>query len=185
MHRQLQAVVDEFASAERRLDALLQDLPADRWARRSDPARWSVAECIAHLNMTSQAFLPRLREAVARARALQRPAPARYRRDPMGWLLWKIMPPPVRMRVKTTAAFVPGANLPRDEVVAEFRRLQADQIACVRDADGLPISEVRVPSPFRETVTYNVFSALTILPRHQHRHLWQAEQVWASAVPRN
>ncbi len=25
---------------------------------------------------------------------------------------------------------------------------------------------------------YNLFACLTILPRHQHRHLWQAEQAW-------
>jgi hypothetical protein len=27
-------------------------------------------------------------------------------------------------------------------------------------------------------LTYNLFACLTILPRHQHRHFWQAEQAW-------
>jgi hypothetical protein len=179
MHPQLQVVIDEFESAERRFEAVVQAVPADRWAQRADPDRWSVAECIVHLNLTSRAFLPLMRDALARARALGTAAPARYRRDPFGWLLWKTMPPPVRMRVKTTAAFVPTANEPRDAVVAEFRRLQAEQIASVRDADGLPLGRVRIPSPFRSSVRYNLYSALTILPAHQHRHLWQAEQIWA------
>src|SRR5688572_1558736 len=154
MHPQLQTIVDEFESAERRFDALVGAVPADRWPQRSDPDRWSVAECIAHLNLTSAVFLPRLRDGLSRARALQRPAPAHYRRDPLGWMLWKIMPPPVRMRVKTTPAFVPSAELPRDQIVGEFRRLQAEQISCVREAHGLPLGDVRVPSPFRESVTY-------------------------------
>jgi hypothetical protein len=35
-----------------------------------------------------------------------------------------------------------------------------------------------VQSPFNEKVKYNLYSCLTILPPHQHRHLWQAEQIW-------
>jgi len=27
-------------------------------------------------------------------------------------------------------------------------------------------------------VRYNLYACFTILPRHQHRHLWQAERVW-------
>jgi hypothetical protein len=34
---------------------------------------------------------------------------------------------------------------------------------------------VRVRSPFTDRVTYDVYSALLLLPRHQHRHLQQAE----------
>jgi hypothetical protein len=34
-------------------------------------------------------------------------------------------------------------------------------------------------SPFAPGVRYNLYSTLSILPRHQERHLWQAEQVHA------
>jgi len=37
---------------------------------------------------------------------------------------------------------------------------------------------VRVTSPFNARVRYNLYACFTILPRHQHRHLWQAERVW-------
>jgi hypothetical protein len=40
---------------------------------------------------------------------------------------------------------------------------------------------VKIGSPFNTRVKYNVFSALSVLPRHQHRHLWQAEQTLAAA----
>ena len=48
----------------------------------------------------------------------------------------------------------------------------------MRDAEGLAIDRVRIPSPFNPRIQYNAWSALVIIPRHQHRHLWQAEQVW-------
>jgi hypothetical protein len=142
---------------------------------------------MAHLNLTSRAYVPLLRDALERARALGRrsgaAAPTRYRRDPIGWLIWRTMGPPVRFgRLRTTAPFVPEGDLPRDEVIAEFDRLRAEQVACVREADGLPIDQVRITSAFNARLHYNLFACLTILPRHQHRHLWQAERVWGTAT---
>jgi hypothetical protein len=86
--------------------------------------------------------------------------------------------PPVRVRTKTTAPFVPAADTPKAQLVGEFGRLQAEQVARVRVADEVPIDRVRITSPFDPRVKYNLYACLTILPRHQHRHLWQAEQAW-------
>jgi hypothetical protein len=131
---------------------------------------------VAHLNLTADAMLPLIRKGFEEARRLQRPPGARYRRDILGWLLWRSISTPGRFKSKTTAAFVPSADRPAEEIMAEFERLQADQIAVARQAEGLPIDHVKIVSPFNASVRYNVFSALSILSRHQHRHLWQAEQ---------
>ncbi|HET7618341.1 MAG TPA: DinB family protein [Gemmatimonadaceae bacterium] len=184
MHPQLQEIVDDFEAARRRLHALAGRVPEDVWARRPGPDRWSAAECVAHLNITTEAFRPLVREALARARDVGGPAPARYRRDPTGWLLWKILPPPARMKVKTGAAFVPGSVAPRDQLIASFDRLQDEQIAWVREADGLRIDAVKLPSPFSARAKYNLFACFGILPRHQHRHLWQAEQASGASMDR-
>jgi len=179
LHPQLEAVRAEFVSAQGRLHQLIRSVPRAVWNQRPDPARWSVAECVGHLNLTAIAYLPLLRDALERARRLSRPAPKRYRRDPIGWILWRTQGPPVRHRLKTIAAFVPGANQLPAELIAEFDRLQDAQISCVREADGLPLGRIWIRSPFDPRIRYNTYSCLTILPRHQHRHLWQAEQVWA------
>ncbi|HEV2750909.1 MAG TPA: DinB family protein [Gemmatimonadales bacterium] len=179
MHPQLQAIADEYRDAQKRLRELARAIPAERWGRRSDPNRWSVAECVAHLNLTSNAYLPPLGEALERARGLQVPAPPRYRRDPVGWLLWSIMGPPVRVRTQTIARFLPSSVAPPSVLIEEFDRLQAAQLKCLAEADALPLTRVRVTSPFNARVRYNLNACFTILPRHQHRHLWQAEQVWA------
>jgi DinB family protein len=181
MHEQLQAIVDEFDSAGTHLYFLGNTVPLDGWRRRPEPGRWSVGECVAHLNLTSLAYLPILDEALAEARRLSGPArvfQGRYRRDVAGWFLWKTMGPPVRVRVKTTAAFVPAGSEAPIQLIAEFERLQAEQIARVRNADGLPIDRIKIASPFNARVKYNLYACLTMLPRHQHRHLWQAEQAW-------
>ena len=69
MHRQLQDVVEEFKAAEERLHGLMRRVPEARWRLRSDPARWSMAECVEHLNLTSKAYLPLIQAALERGRA--------------------------------------------------------------------------------------------------------------------
>jgi hypothetical protein len=64
MHPQLQLVADEFAAAQERLHTLAVSMPEEWWAKRADPARWSVGECVAHLNLTAEAYLS-LRSALA------------------------------------------------------------------------------------------------------------------------
>jgi len=178
MRSELEAIVGEFESARDRLHALAQRVPDERWTQRPDPARWSIAECIAHLNLTSTAYLPLLRDGIVRAQGSKDQARARYRRDPIGWLLWKVAGPPVRLRVKTTPPFVPAAADPPGQLIAEFDRLQTAQVTVTRDADGLPVDRIKIASPFDARLKYSLYAALTILPRHQHRHLWQAERVW-------
>ncbi len=67
--------------------------------------------------------------------------------------------------------------------MADFERLQADVIDCVSAANGLPIDRVKLVSPFDTRVRYNLYAALTLVPRHQHRHLLQAERAAGVAVP--
>jgi hypothetical protein len=177
MHPQLEAIVAEFREGSDRVHRLADAIAADEWGRRPGPEAWSVGECIAHLNLTTVAFRPLVEKALDEARRLPKgPAPRRYSRGLIGGLLWRALSRPGRFKTKTAAAFVPGDAGSREEAVQEFDRLQDEQVRWVRAADGLPISAVRLVSPFDRRVRYNLFAALSILATHQHRHLSQAEE---------
>lgn len=183
MHPQLEAVVAALESAGTRLHRLVDQLPDARWNSRPRPDRWSAAECIEHLNLTSRAYLPLLRRALESAPSSRRDTKRRYRRDFLGWLFSTMVGPMPRLgktvfgRVKTTPDFVPHpqATTGRGQVVAEFDRLQSELIAITRQADGFPLEEMMIVSPFGGKIRYNFYSALRILPRHEERHLGQAE----------
>jgi hypothetical protein len=177
MHPQLREIEDEFRSAGERLHRLAERVPAERWSERPAPGSWSVAECVEHLNLTSRAVLPRVREAVEQLRREGGAAPARFRRGFLGWLIWRASQPTTRMKSKTGPEFDPPSTPPPAELVAEFDRLQEEQLAVLRSADGLPLQRVKVASPFGP-ISYNAFAALSILSVHQLRHLLQAERVW-------
>lgn len=180
MHPQLEAVIAEFESARQRLHELAGRAPAGAWVRRADPQRWSMGECVAHLNLTSKAFLPLVEAALAEGRALPRRTTGRYRRNFTGWLLWRLSGPAPRQRVKTAAPFIPSGQQPVTQLLAEFDAWHQRQLEYTRAADGLALEKLHIVSPFNARVKYNLYACLTILPRHEHRHVWQAEQVWAA-----
>ncbi|HOC19697.1 MAG TPA: DinB family protein [Vicinamibacterales bacterium] len=177
MHPQLDAIVAEFRDGSDRLHRLADAIPGDEWGRRPRPEAWSVGECVAHLNLTTAAFRPLVEKALNEARRMPKGrVPRRYSRGLIGGLLWRALSRPGRFKTKTAAAFVPGGAGSLQETMQEFDRLQDEQIGWVRAADGLPITAVRLVSPFDRRVRYNLFAALSILAAHQHRHLAQAEE---------
>lgn len=175
MQPQLEALASDFKSAGRRVDALAARLDESAWRKRPGPERWSPIECVAHLNLTSHAMLPLIRSGTAEARSSGRPAPDRYRRDFRGWLIWYGVKTPGRFRTRTPASFVPSAERPVRDVLDEFERMRTEQVACAAAADGLAIDRVFIASPFDQRMRYSVYSALTVLAAHEHRHLVQAE----------
>jgi hypothetical protein len=174
---QLRALEVEFDEVQTRAHRLVNGLSEADWTRRSDPARWSIGEQILHLNLTSRAYLPRLREGLARARERGLRGKGRYRRDFLGWLLCKMVEPPVRLKVKTTAPFVPQDLRPKEEAMRDFDALQDELRAFLQEADGWAIDRVDFVSPFDPRLKYNQYSALRATTAHQRHHLWLGERV--------
>jgi hypothetical protein len=184
LHPQLDAVVSQLEAAQHRLHQLEARTPDAVWGKRARPGSWAIGECVAHLNLTSKAYIPLLRSALESDPRTHRP-PLRYRMDPMGWLLYWSMGELPRFagirfgRFKTSAAFVPATTLDREMVVAEFNTLQHELVMLTHRAEHHAIDKLRIVSPFNSRVAYSVYSCLAMLPRHQHRHLAQAEDVWS------
>jgi hypothetical protein len=182
MQRQLAAISESLESAQSRLRSLSDRISEKDWSRKPGPEQWSAANCVEHLNHTSEAYLPLLRDALAEARELGGSARTlHYSRDALGWFMSMMIGPMRHIgkfrigRVKTTSDFVPRGAKSRDQLLSDFVRLQAELLTIVRNAEGLPIDRVKVVSPFGGKMRYNAYSALVIVARHQHRHLDQAE----------
>jgi hypothetical protein len=182
MQKQLRAVSDSLESAQSRLRRLSDKISDADWRKRPGPNRWSAAECIEHLNLTSKAYVPLLRDAIARAKKIGGAPRKHYRRDPLGWFMSMMIGPLRHLgkfrigRIKTTPKFVPRTERSRSEILSDFVRLQGELAALIRSGDQLPLDRVKIVSPFGERMKYSAYSALVIVARHQHRHLQQAEE---------
>ncbi|HEX7709191.1 MAG TPA: DinB family protein [Thermoanaerobaculia bacterium] len=175
----IDAVEEELKVATRRAWALVQSTDGRLFTVRPDPSSWSAAECLAHLSISTEQFLPRLEATIERARASGRSGRT-PRMDVIGKVLRWFLEPPIRSRVKTTAPFVPRSTRAKAEAFGEFAALQDRLLILLTAARGLDLRKPRLVSPFDPRVRYNAFSAFRILAAHQRRHLWQAEQAVAS-----
>ena len=124
--RQVEAIKSDAA-------ALVNGLDDDRFNRQAGPQRWSVGQCLEHLNITHQAMLPRMREAAAWVRASGRRAVGPTRHGfLMRWFISDMEPPPKR-RYRTGSGFVPPSTLARGAVLAEFTRLHDDLLRLLQE----------------------------------------------------
>lgn len=176
---QLQAVVEELEEARSRARRLAEGLDPAIWGMRPGPERWSIAEQIIHLNLTSKAYVPVIEEALRRGREQGRTGPGPFRRDFIGWLLGRMIEPPVRVKTKTTAPFVPAAVEPAEAVMRGFDRCQDELVGLLRQAEGLALSRIQITSPFDSRVRYNLYSGFRLLAAHQRHHLWIGERIQA------
>jgi hypothetical protein len=182
LQKQLAAIAESLESAQSHLRRFTDKLQEADWNKKPATNQWSAAECVEHLNLTSRAYIPLLRDALAKAGEVRREPTKHYRHDALGWFLSKMFGPLRHLgkiklvRVKTTPAFEPQPGRSRTEILSDFVRLQTELISITRSADGRPIDEVKIVSPFGGRMKYNAYSALDIVSRHQHRHLEQAEE---------
>ena len=137
-----------------------------------------MAQCLDHLAQTTNAFIPAISSAIARAprlttnRALRTGALAR--------LFIRNLKPPYRLRFKVLAPLVPRQH-DFNSAWGAFEESQAQLAKTIRSAAGLAIDQVRVESPVYARFSYNVYGALRMLTAHERRHLWQIEQILKAA----
>lgn len=176
---QLSALKQQLIEARERAHRLCEGLTYETWAARPTAGGWSIAECLMHLNITTERFLPLIDEAVrhGRARALTGPGP--YSLGVVGWVLARALEPPYRLRTRTPPSFAAARVEAIPEVLARFDYLQQELLTRMDAAAGLALNRLRVTSPLDGRVKYNLMATFTIIPTHQRRHLWQAEQVKA------
>jgi hypothetical protein len=167
----------QLEAASARAQEIAADLSPALLGRRPDPGAWSVAECLAHLSLTADAYLPAIREALAggRRRQLVRTGGASFRIEFTARMLAWWLEPPYRMKSRTTAAFVPGVERPED-ALSDFLVRQRQLLDLLAEAEGLALDRLEIESPFAKRLRYNVYAAFLLVAVHERRHLWQAGQ---------
>lgn len=173
---QLAQVKEELLLARERARVLCKGLDEARWASRPSPAQWSVGECLTHLDITSEQFIPLLDQAIRDGRARKVEGPPPFGLGLVGWALLKFIEPPYKMKTKTAPAFEPARLESMAATLDRFAYLQQEVQARIDRSAGLALDRLTLISPFDRRVKYNLYAAFRLIAAHQRRHLWQAEQ---------
>jgi DinB superfamily len=144
------------------------------------PERWSIGQCIDHLNATARVYLPVLDEGIAEAMRRGLYAPGPYSYNWIGRVLVFLNQPTTRIRTKAPTSFYPALNRSRQEIMAAFRAYQVQYVDRLRQANGLDLARARVSSLVVHWLPMPLGSAFACLIAHERRHLVQAQRVLAA-----
>lgn len=179
-----QSLAPDLAECLRQLEAIDTDaaklaagLTEDQFHWAPASSRWSIAQCVAHLVITGQQYLPILDRTIEHARAsgLLSSGPFRYGFIER-WLIGATEPPP-RIRLRTPESARPRNDQPLAAVMADFQTAQAELKKRLRAADGVDLARAKVTSPFVKALKMGLGPCFSFLAAHERRHLWQAWQV--------
>jgi hypothetical protein len=176
---QLQRYEKCYLEACERARSLITPLTDAQFNWKPGPKRWSVGECLYHVNIISDGYMPVLRDAV---RTADRGASGPFR---YGWLSRKFIAavtpgtPPVSTAgsMKPPSAKPLRSDLDSDETLRRFDEFMVAFAALVREAEGVDLARVKVRSPFLFLLRLPIGAFLEALGLHAHRHLDQATQV--------
>jgi len=176
---ELQEYLRQIDAVKREGQALVSGLSQAQLNWRPGPERWSIAECLVHLNIAVTKTLPAFDRAIerARSRGLVGRGPFHYSWF-ANWMVRSMEPPPKR-RMKTFKIFLvpPGATHSAGQVLPEFLRVRDQLAERVRQADGLDLRRPRVVSPVTPLLRMPLGAYFAFVIAHDRRHLWRARQV--------
>jgi hypothetical protein len=180
MQDELSAMLQQVESAKAEGRALVAGLTHEQFNWRPAPNRWSVGECLDHLNTIRKIF-PAIDHTIEEAerRGLKSTGPFRY-----GWwsrMVVRSMEPPPWFRMRTFPMLFPASTpLASTDVLRDFVDLREQFARRIRRAEGLDLQRAIVQSPVSRFVRLPLGAYFAFLLAHDRRHLWQARQVVAA-----
>jgi hypothetical protein len=173
-------LIDELDTTDRRLNGLARGLSAEQLNWKPADDVWSVGQCLQHLYITNEVYLP----AIATALDDRQPSPVKDITP--GWFgRWFIRtyiePSSQRQRARAPRKIAPASQVDPSVLNLLLRSNNAAR-DLVRRAGAYDINRVRFRNPLAPLVRFTVGTGLEIVWRHQRRHLLQAERIKQTAA---
>jgi len=171
----VQSVSRDIADSRRRAQALIDSVSADQLMRRPDPGKWSIAECLAHLNITAEIVQKFMARGIEQAKREKKFGEGPFSIGPKGRLMVWIAEPPPKFRIRAPKNVRPPAVIgDPSQILPVFMKAQDEWERLMREQEGLDLAKIKVgQGAFRVRLA----AALPWMMAHQRRHLLQAEKV--------
>jgi DinB family protein len=171
----VQSVSHDIADSRRRAQALMDVISADQLMRRPDPGKWSIAECLAHLNITAETVQKFMARGIEQAKQEKKFGEGPFSIGPKGRLMVWIAEPPPKFKIRAPKNVRPPAAMGDPaQILPVFMKAQDEWERLMREQEGLDLAKIKVgQGAFRVRLA----AALPWMMAHQRRHLLQAENV--------
>lgn len=176
LHAELAEYRREIRDIRADAERLVEGLSERELNWKPTPEKWSIAQCLDHLN-NGWRVLTKLDGVIAAADRDGVRGDGPYRHPLLGRLYIRLTEPPPKIRVSAPTRYRPAEDRPISDAVPRFLELQTEILARVEAADGLDLGRIRMSSPITRRFRMSLGQWFAFLAAHERRHLWQAWQV--------
>jgi hypothetical protein len=174
---ELQSLADQFEAIRGDAENLLRGMSDAQFNWRAEPGRWSIGQCLDHLNVTADNYQPVIEGRIIEGRSQGKLGQGPFRHGRLGNWFVKLLEPPVKTKFKAPEMFVPPPDRSMNEVATKFFTAQENFFNLICEANGLDLARIKVQSPASKLIRLSLGQALASMTAHERRHLWQARQV--------
>jgi hypothetical protein len=168
-------LTSELHAADARATALAKTLTPTQLNWKPRPDVWSVGQCLEHLCVANEVYLPAIAE------ALRDRQPAVVQEIRSGWLgRWFIRnyiePSSESKRSRAPKKIAPGGHVD-PAILDRFLTSNAQVREVVHRARHYDVNRIRFRNPFVPLLRFTVGTGFEVLAKHERRHLLQAERI--------
>ena len=186
----IESNLQELDSIRKDAQSILQHLSDTQVNQSPGEGRWSVGQCFSHLIVTGRVELPFIEEAIRKGRKRQIVGSEPFRYGLFeSWFVQK-MDVQSGMKFKAPKVYAPTTEqFTAPKLLSDFLSLQDQWESCFKDAaglhlrkirvptqdaDGLHLGKIRVPTSVTRWITFSLGKNFELFLAHERRHLQQA-----------
>jgi len=168
-------LIAELDAADQSAKELVAGLSPEQLNWQPVPGAWSVGQCLEHLCITNEAYLPAISASLA-----GRPVSAVQEITPGWFARWFIRsyiePSPQSKRAPAPKKIVPSTRV-EASVLDRFLRSNQTARELARYAGDYDVNRIRFRNPLVSVIHFTVGTGFQIVSGHERRHVLQAERV--------
>ncbi|MBT9391797.1 DinB family protein [Hymenobacter sp. NST-14] len=174
----LDALAADVERARETVHRRFRPLTDDQLNRGPGPGKWSVGQCLEHLNIVGGLYLPVIGRKIKAAQQRGTSPAEEVKHGYFGRKMTEAMRVPAAEKpLQAPQQYAPsGSRLPRT-VVEVFSRQLDELSSLLSQARRVNMNAIRIPNPLIPLLLPPLPDAFELLVEHMKRHLQQAERV--------
>jgi hypothetical protein len=177
MKKSLDEIRAEIKAADAEAQRLCEGLTEEQLSWRPQQGKWSIAENLAHLNITTQTYVPSIQRSLHAAREHGITGSGSFDLGFTGKLFVGYLEPPFKVKTKAPKAIQPVLQGPAKDALPQFLRGQEAFAKLVDSAEGVDCGRAGFVSPFASILRMKLIAAFATVTAHDRRHLWIIQRI--------
>lgn len=151
-----------------------QQLPLDQLNRQPHPGAWSALECLEHLNLYGDYYLPVIQQQMGKSKFAPRPY---FRSGLLGNYFANSMLPQAKLnKMKTFQDKNPAGSRLDAGALTRFTQQQEQLLQILDQARNTDIGRIKIPITLSKWIRLKLGDTLRFVIYHHERHMQQAQR---------